>query len=292
MIVLARHVTRKWGFEIVKNHFGTRLFQLDCGSKKFQYRHPLLSLVYANVLSGHSFYESLHTDARLKDLECSTSNSQKNKFNPIFLITVTHNYGPTKSIEQFPLKSVLTHSTASVDPPKADPDKKKNTDNETRLTLWQRTKKEVLHYYHGFRLLGLEFKIASGICFRLLRGHTLTRRERKQLVRTVADIVRLVPFVVFIIVPFMEFLLPLYLKFFPFMLPSTFKDKNSEAEKLRQRLKAKLEMTRFLQETLHQTTSASVGGDGSTTVSEFQEFLKKVGTPILLSIDFSELLPN
>ncbi|KAA3672381.1 LETM1 and EF-hand domain-containing protein 1, mitochondrial [Paragonimus westermani] len=103
-----------------------------------------------------------------------------------------------------------------------------STDNETKLTLWQRTKKEVLHYYHGFRLLGLEFKIASGICFRLLRGHTLTRRERKQLVRTVADIVRLVPFVVFVIVPFMEFLLPVYLRFFPFMLPSTFKDKNSE----------------------------------------------------------------
>ncbi|KAF7256822.1 hypothetical protein EG68_06021 [Paragonimus skrjabini miyazakii] len=277
MIVLARHVTRKWGFEIVKNPFSTRLFQLDYGSKRFQYRRPLPSLVYTNVLSSHSFYESLHTDTHLlNDLECSTSNTQKNKFNPIFLITVTHNYGPTKSVEQFPLKRVLTYSTASVDPPKTDPDKKKSTDNETRLTLWQRTKKEVLHYYHGFRLLGLEFKIASGICFRLLRGHTLTRRERKQLVRTVADIIRLVPFVVFIIVPFMEFLLPLYLKFFPFMLPSTFKDKNSEAEKLRQRLKAKLEMTRFLQETLHQTTSASVGGDGSTTVSEFQEFLKKV----------------
>ncbi|KAF8563324.1 hypothetical protein P879_11935 [Paragonimus westermani] len=295
MIVLTRHVTRKWGFEIVKNPFSTRLFHLDYGSKKYQYqyRRPLLPLVYTNVLSDHSLYESLHTGAHLlNNLECSTSNGQRNKFNPIFLITFNRNCEPTRSIEQLPFKRVLTHSTAPVDPPKTDPDKKKSTDNETKLTLWQRTKKEVLHYYHGFRLLGLEFKIASGICFQLLRGHTLTRRERKQLVRTVADIVRLVPFVVFVIVPFMEFLLPVYLRFFPFMLPSTFKDKNSEAEKLRQRLKAKLEMTRFLQETLHQTTSASVGGEDSTTVSEFQEFLKKVVTPALLFIGPSQFLPN
>ena len=36
------------------------------------------------------------------------------------------------------------------------------------------------------------------------------------------DIFRLVPFAIFIIVPFMEFLLPIALKFFPNMLPSTF----------------------------------------------------------------------
>ena len=36
---------------------------------------------------------------------------------------------------------------------------------------------------------------------------------------------RLIPFAVFIIVPFMEFLLPVALKLFPNMLPSTFEDK-------------------------------------------------------------------
>lgn len=43
-----------------------------------------------------------------------------------------------------------------------------------------------------------------------------------KLVRTTGDIFRLVPFSVFIIVPFMELLLPLFIKFFPGMLPSTF----------------------------------------------------------------------
>ncbi|GAA54222.1 LETM1 and EF-hand domain-containing protein 1 mitochondrial, partial [Clonorchis sinensis] len=100
--------------------------------------------------------------------------------------------------------------------------------------------------------------------------------QSNKLVRTVADIIRLVPFAIFIIVPFMEFLLPFYLKFFPFMLPSTFKDKTSESEKIRQRLKAKLELTRFLQETLHHTTGTALEASGSPTVDEFQDFLKKV----------------
>lgn len=43
-----------------------------------------------------------------------------------------------------------------------------------------------------------------------------------QLVRTVGDLFRLIPFSVFIIVPFMELALPLFIKFFPGMLPSTF----------------------------------------------------------------------
>ena len=43
-----------------------------------------------------------------------------------------------------------------------------------------------------------------------------------QLIRTVEDMFRLVPFLVFIIVPFMEVLLPVALKLFPNMLPSTF----------------------------------------------------------------------
>ena len=51
------------------------------------------------------------------------------------------------------------------------------------------------------------------------------RRERRQLTRTTADVFRLVPFIIFVVVPFMEFLLPVALKLFPNMLPSTFQDR-------------------------------------------------------------------
>ncbi len=64
-----------------------------------------------------------------------------------------------------------------------------------------------------------------GLVHKITQGHSLTRRERGELVNTAVDLFRLVPFAVFVIVPFMEFLLPFALKLFPNMLPSTFQDK-------------------------------------------------------------------
>lgn len=52
---------------------------------------------------------------------------------------------------------------------------------------------------------------------------------------------------VFLVVPFMEFLLPVALRLFPNMLPSTFEDKLKKEEELKKRVGAKLEVARFLQ---------------------------------------------
>lgn len=49
-----------------------------------------------------------------------------------------------------------------------------------RPTLWQRIVAECKHYYHGFKLLYLETKITARLLRQVLNGHTLTRRERKQ----------------------------------------------------------------------------------------------------------------
>lgn len=88
----------------------------------------------------------------------------------------------------------------------------------------QVTKEELHHYWVGTKLLWSDIKTSLTILRRLLNGHTLTRRERRQLTRTTADIFRLVPFAFFVIVPFMELLLPVALKVWPNMLPSTYKD--------------------------------------------------------------------
>lgn len=45
----------------------------------------------------------------------------------------------------------------------------------------------------------------------------------------------------------MELLLPVALKLFPNMLPSTFEDKLKKEEQLKKRLNAKMEVARFLQ---------------------------------------------
>ncbi|XP_051496842.1 LETM1 domain-containing protein LETM2, mitochondrial isoform X3 [Apus apus] len=119
-----------------------------------------------------------------------------------------------------------------------------------KKTLGQKMVGELKHYYKGFHLLWIDTKVAARMVWRLLHGQVLTRRERRRLLRTCADLFRLVPFLVFVIVPFMEFLLPVFLKLFPEMLPSTFETESKKEEKQKKRLSAKLELAKFLQETI------------------------------------------
>ncbi|KAJ9187225.1 hypothetical protein P3X46_002710 [Hevea brasiliensis] len=81
-----------------------------------------------------------------------------------------------------------------------------------------------------FKLLWADVSINSRLLLKLAGGRSLSRRERQQLTRTTLEIFILVPFAVFFIVQFMEFLLPIFLKLFPNMLPSTFQDKMKEQE--------------------------------------------------------------
>jgi LETM1 and EF-hand domain-containing protein 1 len=83
-----------------------------------------------------------------------------------------------------------------------------------------------------------------------------------------------VPFSVFIVVPFMELLLPVAIKLFPNMLPSTFEDKFAAEEKQRKALRVRLEMAKFLQETIRET---GLKGNAKIVASEeFKEFFRKV----------------
>lgn len=115
---------------------------------------------------------------------------------------------------------------------------------------WGHFKEEMGHYWMGTKLLWVEVKIASRLMFKTLRGEPLTRRERRQMTRTTADVFRLVPFAAFVLIPFMELLLPVAIKLFPSMLPTTFRNELKHEEELKKRLKAKLEVARFLQDTV------------------------------------------
>ncbi|KAK3807185.1 MAG: LETM1-like protein-domain-containing protein [Linnemannia elongata] len=147
---------------------------------------------------------------------------------------------------------------------------------EPKKSLWVRFKNEMIHYWHGTKLLGKEIKISTKLAGRLLNGNKLTRREQRQLRRTTGDLMRLIPFSVFLIVPFMELLLPVALKLFPNMLPSTFEDKFAEEEKKRKLLKMRLEMAKFLQETIEE--SGIPGSQRAEAVKEFGDFFRKVRT--------------
>ncbi|KAI4523357.1 LETM1-domain-containing protein [Schizophyllum commune Tattone D] len=140
--------------------------------------------------------------------------------------------------------------------------------------VWKKVKHEAEHYWNGSKLLVSEVRISARLQWKILHGETLTRRERRQLRRTTQDLLRLVPFAVFVVVPFMELLLPVALKLFPNMLPSTFEDKFAAQEKERKLLRVRLEMAKFLQETLRESglraNAHIVGSDA------FKEFFRKV----------------
>lgn len=139
------------------------------------------------------------------------------------------------------------------------------------VRIWE----ELVHYYHGFRLLFIDVKVSSGLVWRVLNGKTLSRREYRLLTRTVGDLFRLVPFSVFIIVPFMELLLPVFIKLFPGMLPSTFQTSSEREDKIKQNLKVKLEMAKFLQGTLD-NMSVQHKDRYSDSAKEFLEWFHKM----------------
>ncbi|VVC95978.1 unnamed protein product [Leptidea sinapis] len=87
----------------------------------------------------------------------------------------------------------------------------------------------------------------------------------------------MVPFIVFILVPFLEFALPLFIKFFPNMLPSTFESKDQKDAKLKKHLKVKLEMAKFFQETLDQM-APQAGNRHSELAKEFSNFFNRIRT--------------
>lgn len=145
---------------------------------------------------------------------------------------------------------------------------------EKKLTLWQKVKKEARHYWDGSKLLAAEVKISWRLALKMAAGYELTRREHKQLQRTVQDLGRLVPFSVFIIVPLGEALLPLALKLFPNMLPSTFEGQKSKEAKAKVLRSTRKDVSTFLRSTLKETGLPL--SQATAQKEEFANFFRKV----------------
>jgi len=143
-----------------------------------------------------------------------------------------------------------------------------------KLTLWQKIMREVHHYWDGTKLLAAEVRISTKLAMKMAAGYELTRRENRQLQRTVQDLARLVPFSVFVIVPFAEALLPIALRLFPNMLPSTYEAQKSKDAKASVLRATRNEVSKFLRTTLKET-----GLPVTVTTAqkeEFANFFRKV----------------
>ncbi|RUS78467.1 hypothetical protein EGW08_013755 [Elysia chlorotica] len=200
-----------------------------------------------------------------------------------------------KEMESSILQDVFSHHSQSFEQEESKVEKtvkaiKDSVKDEPEQTLPVPAKKTIgerlvavcKHYYHGFRLLAIDIRICSKLIWQLMNGKSLTRREYNQLVRTTADMFRLLPMLVFILVPFAEFLLPVVLHFFPNMLPSTFKEDTAEVEndKIKKTLKAKIEMAKFLQKTIQESAIQSQKKEGQTAESfaNFIDTIRSEGT--------------
>lgn len=250
------------------------------------YRHHLLSVLLTPQLcesldNGESKPSSISAASR------PSSRLLDSQYRWIF-------QNPDRIVPLISLRQLHTSSTRFAASSSGSDDDKKAV---TKKTMAQRVKgvpgalrrapaavlRELVHLYHGFRLLAIDIKIASKLIRQILNGGTLSRREKNQLIRTVEDMFRLVPFLVFIIVPFMEVLLPVALKLFPNMLPSTFETEDKKRENQIKKLKAKVEIAKFLQATLKGGVESSEAEDVETAepevnVDDFISFLQQAQT--------------
>ncbi|KAK5007898.1 LETM1 domain-containing protein ylh47 [Cryomyces antarcticus] len=138
----------------------------------------------------------------------------------------------------------------------------------------QKIKREVAHYWDGTKLLATEVRISSKLALKMAAGYELSRREHRQLQRTVQDLGRLVPFSVFVIVPFAELLLPVALKLFPNLLPSTYEGQKSKDKKATDLRATRKEVSNFLRQTLRETGLPVSAANAQK--EEFTEFFRKV----------------
>ncbi|KAJ5668445.1 uncharacterized protein N7477_007015 [Penicillium maclennaniae] len=179
---------------------------------------------------------------------------------------------PATMSDVAPASKASPQSTAS----KSEDQKVAAKKQAKKLTLGQKIKKELQHYWDGTKLLATEVKISSRLALKMAGGYELSRREHRQLQRTTKDLGRLVPFSMFLIVPFAELLLPVALKVFPNMLPSTYEGQKAKDAKAVNLSSTRKEVSAFLRNTLRESglplTAASVKNE------DFADFFRKIRT--------------
>lgn len=189
--------------------------------------------------------------------------------------TTTPNNQPTL-VDKSTARENATLTELATDKAAKDQQKAIRKKEEKKLTLGQKIKKEVQHYWDGTKLLATEVRISTRLALKMAAGYELSRRENRQLQRTVQDLGRLVPFSVFVIVPFAELLLPVALKLFPNMLPSTYEGQTSRENKAARLRDTRKKVSSFLRDTLRES-----GLPVSATTAkkeEFIDFFRKVRT--------------
>ena len=84
----------------------------------------------------------------------------------------------TKTAEDQSLSELAAEKAAADKAEDKKVAEKKKEDK--KLTIWQKIKKEVAHYWDGTKLLATEVRISSKLALKMAAGYELTRRENRQ----------------------------------------------------------------------------------------------------------------
>ena len=154
------------------------------------YRHHLLSVLLTPRLYARGNGETT-SSISATSLSSSSSSCQRDlQYRRIFQY-------PDKIVPMISLRHLHTSTRQLTAAPTGGADggdKKKAVKKAEKKTLVQRVKnvpgalkrapkaiwRELVHLYHGFRLLGIDIKIASKLTWKILNGGDLTRRETNQ----------------------------------------------------------------------------------------------------------------
>jgi LETM1 and EF-hand domain-containing protein 1 len=102
---------------------------------------------------------------------------------PLFVLDALHYAHPRRASAMMPRTPISrrlasTNASTSGEPPAPKDIAEPKEPMGTRV--WKKVKHEVQHYWHGSKLLVSEVRIASRLQLKILRGGSLTRRERRQ----------------------------------------------------------------------------------------------------------------
>lgn len=155
-----------------------RVYQISTVNKLYQYPtvHGAQGLLPRNslILSTHHKHLKWPSEPIISSLHTSSSNSEPGDGESKVEQAVKAIQEKKKARElSASERDELLHNTPQVLFPKK--------------SLATRFKDEVLHFWNGFKLLWTEMKIAGRLLRQVLNGHTLSRREYKQVLKIWMD---------------------------------------------------------------------------------------------------------
>lgn len=86
----------------------------------------------------------------------------------------------TEALENASLSDLAADKTAAATGKATSTSVAQHKEELKKLTIGQKIKKEIMHYWDGTKLLAAEVKISTKLALKMAAGYDLSRRENRQ----------------------------------------------------------------------------------------------------------------